>query len=176
MARHVARGFYSLEDSLVVDMLVRYPCLREEDLSELLRFDRKMLRARTAGLTRDRVLQARQRIETDPEGKVARMNCYYINYRSLVNVVKYRLDLMRKKMEASERDATARASFRCSGCGKAFSDLEADQLLDTVTMEFRWGDADEGDHGGGGGGGGGGGARGGGGGGGGDRCVNKCAK
>ena len=53
----MVRGFYSLEDSLVVDMLVRYPCLREEDLAELLKFDRKMLRARAAGLTRDRLLQ-----------------------------------------------------------------------------------------------------------------------
>ena len=47
-------------------------------------------------------------METDEEGKVARMNCYYINYKVFVNVVKYKLDHMHKKMETSERDATAR--------------------------------------------------------------------
>ena len=81
--------------------------------------------------------QVRQRIETDPEGKVARMNCYYINYRMLVNVVKYKLDLMHKKMETSERDATSRSNFKCTSCSKTFTDLEADQLLDMVTMEFK---------------------------------------
>merc|ERR1719334_2497285 len=52
-------------------MLVRYPCMREDDVSALLKFDKK--------------------------------NCYFINYRTFVNVVKYKLDHMRKKMETSER-------------------------------------------------------------------------
>ena len=47
-------------------------------------------------------------METDEEGKVARMNCYYINYKVFVNVVKYKLNHMHEKMETSERDATAR--------------------------------------------------------------------
>lgn len=33
LARLVVRGFYSIEDALIVDMLVRNPCLREEDIS-----------------------------------------------------------------------------------------------------------------------------------------------
>ena len=64
-------------------------------------------------------------------------NCYYINYRSFVNVVKYKLDHMRKRMETEERDATSRSSFRCSNCDKQFTDLEADQLFDFATQEFK---------------------------------------
>ena len=33
LARIVVRGFYGVEDALIVDMLVRYPCVREEDLA-----------------------------------------------------------------------------------------------------------------------------------------------
>lgn len=33
LARLIVRGFYSIEDALVIDMLVRNPCLREEDIS-----------------------------------------------------------------------------------------------------------------------------------------------
>ena len=160
LARLVVRGFYPVEEALIVDMLVRYPCVREEDLAgkflfcrqnhttqtlalayeyifirtrdfhkyfykicsksyresmhnksivlELLKFDRKMLRARISTLKSDKFLQVKQRIETDEEGKVVKMNCYYINFKVFVNIVKYKLDLMRKKMETSERDATSR--------------------------------------------------------------------
>ena len=67
-----------------------------------------MLRARISTLKSDKFLQIKQRIETDEEGKVVKMNCYYINFKIFVNIVKYKLDLMRKKMETSERDATSR--------------------------------------------------------------------
>ena len=37
-----------------------------------------------------------------------KVNCYFINYKIFVNIVKYKLDMMRKKMEVEERDATSR--------------------------------------------------------------------
>ena len=54
LARLVVRGFYSLEDALIIDMMVRYPCMREDDLCNLLKFDKKMLRAKIVGLQRDK--------------------------------------------------------------------------------------------------------------------------
>jgi transcription initiation factor TFIIE subunit alpha len=97
-----------------------------------------MIRAKIAGLKNDKFIQAKQRIETDEaDGKVVKMNCYYINYKIFVNVVKYKLDHMRKKMETSERDATSRSSFRCTQCVKTFTDLEADQLFDPMTGAFK---------------------------------------
>lgn len=137
LARLVVRGFYSIEDSLMVDMLVRNPCMKEDDICELLRFERKMLRARIASLRADKFIQVRLRMETGPDGKAQKVNYYFINYKTFVNVVKYKLDMMRKRMETEERDATSRASFRCPGCLKTFTDLEADQLFDMETGEFR---------------------------------------
>lgn len=96
-------------------------------------------------------------METGPDGKAAKVNYYYINYKTFVNIVKYKLDLMRKRMETEERDATSRASFKCPNCIKTFTDLEvsfvdewgkrnflkiflpslqADQLFDFQTGEF----------------------------------------
>eukprot|EP00095_Tigriopus_kingsejongensis_P007747 maker-scaffold815_size93432-snap-gene-0.15 protein:Tk07747 transcript:maker-scaffold815_size93432-snap-gene-0.15-mRNA-1 annotation:"general transcription factor iie subunit 1-like" len=137
LARLVVRGFYALEDALIIDMLVRYPCLREEDLAELLKFDKKMLRSKMGGLKADKFVYTKQRIETDEEGKVGKMNCYFINYRTFVSIVKYKLDHMHKKMETSERDATNRSSFICKNCAKTFTDLEADRLFDYQTMGMR---------------------------------------
>ena len=81
LARLVVRGFYSLEDALIIDMMVRYPCMREDDLCNLLKFDKKMLRAKIVGLQRDKFLQVKPRIETNEDNKVVKMNCYFINYK-----------------------------------------------------------------------------------------------
>ncbi|GAB0100645.1 Transcription initiation factor IIE subunit alpha [Sergentomyia squamirostris] len=137
LARLVVRGFYTIEDSLLVDMLVRNPCMKEDDLCELLKFERKQLRSRIAILKNDKFLQVRLKMETGVDGKAQKVNYYFINYKTFVNVVKYKLDLMRKRMETEERDATSRASFRCTNCNKTFTDLEADQLFDFHTGEFR---------------------------------------
>ena len=57
LARLVVRGFYPIEDALVIDMLVRYPCMREDDVSALLKFDKKHLRARMDLLKKDKLVQ-----------------------------------------------------------------------------------------------------------------------
>lgn len=137
LARLVVRGFYSIEDALIIDMLVRNPCMKEDDICELLKFERKMLRSRISTLKNDKFIQVRLRMETGLDGKAQKVNYYFINYKTFVNVVKYKLDLMRKRLETEERDATSRASFKCPGCLKTFTDLEADQLFDFATSEFR---------------------------------------
>uniref|UniRef100_A0A1B6J742 General transcription factor IIE subunit 1 n=1 Tax=Homalodisca liturata TaxID=320908 RepID=A0A1B6J742_9HEMI len=137
LARLVVRGFYTIEDALIIDMLVRNPCMKEDDICELLRFERKQLRARISTLRNDKFLQVRLRMETGTDGKAQKVNYYFINYKTFVNVVKYKLDLMRKRLETEERDATSRASFKCPQCHKTFTDLEADQLFDFTTGEFR---------------------------------------
>ncbi|XP_030023397.2 general transcription factor IIE subunit 1 isoform X2 [Manduca sexta] len=137
LARLVVRGFYTIEEALIVDMLVRNPCMKEDDICELLKFERKMLRARISTLKNDKFIQVRLKMETGPDGKAQKVNYYFINYKTFVNVVKYKLDLMRKRLETEERDATSRASFKCPSCGKTFTDLEADQLYDMMTQEFR---------------------------------------
>ncbi|XP_066601216.1 general transcription factor IIE subunit 1 [Prorops nasuta] len=137
LARLVVRGFYTTEDALIVDMLVRNPCMKEDDICELLKFERKMLRARISTLRNDKFIQVRLKMETGSDGKAQKVNYYFINYKTFVNVVKYKLDLMRKRMETEERDATSRASFKCTNCLKTFTDLEADQLFDMTTGEFR---------------------------------------
>ncbi|XP_023228953.1 general transcription factor IIE subunit 1-like [Centruroides sculpturatus] len=137
LVRMVMRGFYNIEQVILMDMLIRNPCMKEDDLVDLLKFERKQLRAVIAQLKNDRFVKVRLRMETGPDGKTSRQNYYYINYKVFVNVVKYKLDHMRRKIETEERDSTSRASFKCTSCEKTFTDLEADQLIDFETGEFR---------------------------------------
>ncbi|XP_067849104.1 general transcription factor IIE subunit 1 isoform X1 [Heptranchias perlo] len=137
LAKYVVRGFYGLEHALTLDILIRNPCVKEEDMLELLKFDRKQLRAVLNTLKSDKFIKSRMRVETAPDGKTTRHNYYFINYRLLVNVVKYKLDHMRRRIETDERDSTNRASFKCPTCSNTFTDLEANQLFDPMTGTFR---------------------------------------
>ncbi|KAF4109122.1 hypothetical protein G5714_010195 [Onychostoma macrolepis] len=137
LAKQVVRGFYGIEHALALDVLIRNPCVREEDMLELLKFDRKQLRSILNTLKADKFVKCRMRVETAPDGKTTRHNYYFINYRLLVNVVKYKLDHMRRRIETDERDSTNRASFRCPCCTNTFTDLEANQLFDPMTGTFR---------------------------------------
>lgn len=111
--------------------------MKEDDISELLKFERKMLRARLTLLKNDKFLQARLKMETGPDAKSHKVNYFFINYKIFVNVIKYKLDMMRKRLETEERDATSRANFKCTNCFKPFTDLEVDQLFDMTTGELR---------------------------------------
>ena len=124
LLRYIVRGFYGIQHALVIEMLIHHPCVKEDDLLLLLQFERKQLRSFLNTLKNDKFLKVRMRVETDAEGRTTRHNFYFINYSVFVNVVKYKLDLMRRKIETEERDSTSRASFKCPHCQKAFTDLQ----------------------------------------------------
>lgn len=109
--------------------------MKEDDIAELLKFEKKQLRARLSILKNDKFLQGRLKMETGPDNKAVKVTYFYINYKTFVNVVKYKLDWMRKRMETTERDATSRASFICSHCMKTFTDLEVRNM---VAFSIQW--------------------------------------
>ncbi|XP_063776886.1 general transcription factor IIE subunit 1-like [Pseudophryne corroboree] len=137
LAKYMVRGFYGLEHSLTLDVLIRYPCVKEEDIAQLLKYEKKQLRTILNTLKADKFIKCRMRVETGSNGKSTKHNYYYINYKVLVDVVKYKLDHVRRKIESDERESTIRASFKCPGCLSTYSDLEVNQLFDPFTELFR---------------------------------------
>nr|XP_007975718.2 general transcription factor IIE subunit 1-like [Chlorocebus sabaeus] len=134
LAKYMIQGFLGIEHALALDILIRNPCVKE-DMLELLKFDRKQLRLVLNNLKGDKFIKCRMRVETAADSKTTRHNYYFINYCTLVNVVKYKLDHMRRSIETDERDSTNWASFKCLLCSSAFTDLEANQLFDPMTGE-----------------------------------------
>lgn len=137
LIRLVVRGFYSLEHAMIIDLLVRNPCMKEDDIVEILRFERKQLRALINTLKTEKFLKTRLKMETDAENKSTRQTYYFINYQVFVNIVKYKLDHIRRKIEMEEMHNTSRASFRCPTCEKTFTDLEVNELFDMMSGTFR---------------------------------------
>lgn len=54
-----------------------------------------------------------------------------------VNIVKYKLDYIRRKIEMEEMYNISRVFFRCSICEKIFIDLEVNELFDMMSGTFR---------------------------------------
>lgn len=55
--------------------------MKEDDICELLKFERKMLRARISTLRNDKFIQVRLKMETGLDGKAQKVNYYFINYK-----------------------------------------------------------------------------------------------
>lgn len=136
LVRMITRGFFSLEHAIVVDMLVRHPCIKEDDLADLLTYEKRHLRSLLNTLKNEKFLKSRMRVETDAEGRTTRHSYYFISYNVFVNIVKYKLDHIRKKIEMEERNSSSRASFKCPACEKSFTDFEVGQLLDFHTQQL----------------------------------------
>ncbi|OQR79588.1 general transcription factor IIE subunit 1-like, partial [Tropilaelaps mercedesae] len=118
LARMIIKNFYSPELLPVVNFLLIHKCVREETLADRLLLEKKQLHQIIVYLRQERLVQMRLRMETGADGKSQRHYYYYVNYYLFVNVVKYKLDVMRRKIETEARESTSRASFKCQGCHK----------------------------------------------------------
>lgn len=143
LVRVVARAFYQPQHILVLDILAKYPCVTESDFIDVLKMHsgQKQLRQALTFLKKDKLIKSLQKMEKEEsslEGeKVKMVHYYYINYKQFVNVVKYKLDQMRKKIEAEERKVQNRMSYNCPGCKSTFSDLDVDRLFDPKDGNLR---------------------------------------
>ncbi|XP_065649221.1 general transcription factor IIE subunit 1 [Hydra vulgaris] len=138
LAKTVAYALYEPEQIVTINILTKYPCIDEDTLMEKLQFDKRQLRQVLGRLKNDKLVKQRVVKEKQQDTGVLNVyNFYFINYNLFVNVVKYRLDHMRKKLENEEQQAKNRPSFQCEQCSKTFSDLEVDRLLDFSTGLFK---------------------------------------
>lgn len=138
LAKTVAYAFYEPEMVMTVCVLTKYPCIDEDTLMEKLQFDKRQLRQVLSKLKNDKLVKQRVVKEKQQDtGNLNIYNFYFINYKLFVNVVKYKLDHIRKKLENEEQQARNRPCFQCQQCQKNYSDLEVDRLIDMETGLFK---------------------------------------
>lgn len=84
----------------------------------------------------------KERVVTEEgEGLRARkVNYYFVNYKGIINVTKYKLDHMRQKLEGREKDDVQRASYRCNteNCKKHFDSMDIGKIYDPDTHEMKF--------------------------------------
>ena len=76
------------QHAILIDTLIHHACVKEEDLLDHLKFERRQLRALINTLKSDKFIKSRMIVETDSEDKTTKHNYYFINYSTFVNVIK----------------------------------------------------------------------------------------
>ena len=120
----VGRAFYTDPVVVVLDTLIRERSCRSEELSPRLRLTEKETR-KILNLLEDEKLISSEDL-TDEKGKVSKF--YYIDYQWFVNIVRYRVALMQKKVTNSEKREHS-VPFQCPTCKTKYQQLEATKYL-----------------------------------------------
>ncbi|EDV20553.1 uncharacterized protein TRIADDRAFT_14507, partial [Trichoplax adhaerens] len=135
LVKTVMNSYYSPEENIVVDLLIKKPCIKEDDIRELLKMEQKQLRLILAVLKRDKIIKSKQLNET-ADGRTSRYTFHYINFKVLINVIKYKLDHIRKRIQNEESFSRNRPSFYCPFCNNRYEDTDVGQLLDPIEQKL----------------------------------------
>ena len=123
--RTVARAFYVDGVIVVLDSLIQEKYVREEEFAPRLKLPDKDVKKVLAQLESEMLIRFEDIVMED--GRTAK--CYYIDYQLFVNVVRYRIHLMEKVIEAEERDEMNEVYFECPTCASRYTSLDAQRLL-----------------------------------------------
>lgn len=126
----VVKNFFSSEHFIIVYHIMRAQCIREENLKARIQFDQKMLRQLLASLKAEKLVKERTITQKNENNRTVSIIFYYINYRAVLNVVRYKIDHMRQKLESREQMDTNRAHYRCGACQSSYDMLEINRILD----------------------------------------------
>jgi transcription initiation factor IIE alpha subunit len=135
LIRMIMKAFYGFELYLCMEMLMYHRCIKEEDLADLLRIDLKLVHQHLVNLKREKFINERSIMET-VDGRQSKHSYFYVNYKMMVNVIKYKIDKIRIQIESEEKQCTSRANFKCTNCRKTYSDLDTKDIFLTMTCLY----------------------------------------
>jgi len=136
LIRMVMKAFYGFELYLCMEMLLYHQCIKEEDLADLLRLDLKVVHQHLVNLKREKFINEYLIMNTSTDGRQSKHSYYYINYKMMVNVIKYKLVKIRMQIETEETQGTSRANYKCTNCQKTYSDLDTKYLFPTMSCLY----------------------------------------
>ena len=119
--RTVSRAFYTDGVVVVLDALLREKYIREEELGPRLRLQEKEVRRIVTKLEEEMLVKCESILMED----LRQSRCYYIDYQTFVDVVRYRVYLMDKAVNASQNEEINETKYKCPTCGAEVTSLEA---------------------------------------------------
>lgn len=137
LVQHVARAFYEPKFTIVLDQLIRHPVLKDDDLAGRMGLQLKELNKIMAVLENHKLVRIyrQNELKEGAQRSVGRQY-FYIDYQHFCNVVKWRVAEMFRRIDTTLRNELDSKGYICPQCGKSFSPLEADKVLDFVAGTF----------------------------------------
>eukprot|EP00126_Sphaerothecum_destruens_P001728 Sdes_comp15143_c0_seq1m3954 len=139
LAKYVVRAFYGPEYQVIIDILVRQNCIKEEAIIQLTKLDKKQVRHSLAVLRNDKLLksESRQESKNQDERRTFPFMYWYIDFKVFVNVTKYRLHFLQKKLEQMLKREEDNQKYACGYCSSHYSLLDVGALLDPNDGSFK---------------------------------------
>lgn len=143
----IVRGFYTTKHIVIVDAIIKHKVLNQEELSILLGLKPKEIRILCAKLHHDRLLSVHTKSEPSSFGRNLNKTFYYITYRTVVDVIRWRISRLIKIVENSATtDANGirreQADYECPKCGRQYSLLDVQPLANADYSAFICQDCD----------------------------------
>ncbi|KAI0806213.1 TFIIE alpha subunit-domain-containing protein [Irpex lacteus] len=137
LVQHVLRAFYEPKFTVVMDQLVRHTVIKDDDLAGRMGLALKELGKVMAVLENDKLIRVyrQNELKEGAQRSVGRQY-YYIDYQFFCNVVKWRVAEMHRRIDSTLRNQLDNKGYICPQCGKSFSPLEVDKLVDFMAGTF----------------------------------------
>ncbi|KAF4989552.1 hypothetical protein FGRMN_9058 [Fusarium graminum] len=133
LVKSVMRAFYQTRDILVVDALILHEALRDDDLAYLMSINTKDLHKICGKLREDRFLVVHTRSELrEGNPRPSNRTWYYIDYRSTIDAIKWRVYTIDKEVQGTTQVATEKKEWFCSHCKAEWTAFE---VLDSAGPE-----------------------------------------
>lgn len=121
LVRAVSRAFYTDGVVVVLDALLREKYIREEELGPRLRLPEKEVRKIVTRLEEEMLVKCESILMED----LRQSKCYYIDYQTFVDVVRFRVYLMDKTVNAAQNEEINETKYKCPTCAVEVTSLDA---------------------------------------------------
>ncbi|EGC33203.1 hypothetical protein DICPUDRAFT_56584 [Dictyostelium purpureum] len=136
LVKMVVRAFYQDDHAVVIDGLLREKKrIKDEDLARKLRINQKHVRKLLMELKGDSMVKSMDvKIEAKgPHERGQTVLLWYIDYKLIIDIVKYKFYMIRKKMESIKLQKIDIPTYRCVQCNTSFTALDVPKLLSMET-------------------------------------------
>ncbi|KAN0051037.1 hypothetical protein ACTA71_006804 [Dictyostelium dimigraforme] len=136
LVKMVIRAFYPDEYAVIIDGLLREKKrIKDEDLALKLRIQQKYVRKILMDLKGDSMVKSSD-VKVEAKGPNERSSTHllwYIDYKHIIDIVKYKLYMFRKKMESVKVQKIDVQTYKCQTCHKIYTALDIPKLLNMET-------------------------------------------
>lgn len=125
LIRHALRLFYLPHHCIIMDILLEKLLLKENEICASMKMLSKEFNKLIIKLKEDRLIKQESKIETTIDGRQLLMQVYYIDYREIKDIIKYKIYKMSKAINNYLKEQQRDFGYICSECNTVYSILEA---------------------------------------------------
>ncbi|KRH92390.1 Transcription initiation factor IIE, alpha subunit [Pseudoloma neurophilia] len=131
LIRNVLRKFYEPHHCVIMDILLEHLLLKENEICSHMHMLGKEFNRLIIKLREDKFIRQESKIETTPDGRQLLQQCYFLDFREIKDIIKYKIYKMGKIISKRENQnlSDIEIEFKCLECENIFSILEVQSFM-----------------------------------------------